>query len=130
MKVRRIFALMVALGVASLGPLQASACAMLHGQPSGCANATTKTDCERMGMRGTEKPTFTVSNRAKSCCAISQAPLPEAQAWAGSFAVAALPALSTDVVVATQPIESACSPDIARDSSPPPLQSLLCTFLI
>lgn len=127
---RRIFALMVALGVASLGPLQASACAMLHEQPSGCANAKTKTDCERMGMKETEKLTFAVSNPAKSCCAISQAPQPEAQTWVGSFAVAALPALSSDVVVATHSVDSTWSPEIAQDSSPPPLQSLLCTFLI
>lgn len=126
---RRIFALMAAIGVAGLGPLQASACAMLHGQPSGCATAATKTDCERMGMKGTEKSTFTVSNPAKSCCAISQAPLPEAQTWAGSFAVAASPALASSVV-AEAPLESTWSPDIAWDSSPPPLQSLLCTFLI
>jgi hypothetical protein len=127
---RRIFALMVAFGAASLGPLQASACSMLHGQPSGCANAATKTDCERMGMNRTEKATFTVSNSAKSCCAISHAPLPDARTLAGSFAVAVPPALATCAVVSAKLLESAWSPEIARDSSPPSLQSLLCTFLI
>ena len=127
---RRIFALIVALGVAGLGPLQASACAMLHGQLSGCATSTTKTDCERMGMKGTEKPTFTVSNPAKSCCAISQAPMPEEQTWAGSFAVAAPPAFASGMIVAARPLENAWSPDVAGDSSPPPLQLLFCTFLI
>lgn len=127
---RRIFALMVALGAASLGPLQASACAMLHGQPNGCATSTAKTDCERMGMKRTEKLTITVSNPTKSCCAISQAPLPEAQIWAGSFAVAAPPTLASSVVVAMPPLEGTWPSDIARDSSPPPLQSILCTFLI
>lgn len=127
---RRILALMVALGVAGLGPQQASACSMLHGRLSGCATSTAKTDCERMGMKGTEKPTFSVSGPAKSCCAISQAPAPEAQTWAGSFAVAAPPAFSSGTIVTAQPLENAWSPDTRGNSSPPPLQPLFCTFLI
>lgn len=130
MKIRRIVALMVALGVAGLGPLQASACTMLHGRPSECATATTKTDCERMGMNRTEKSSLTVSSPTKSCCAISQAPLPEARTWAGSFAVAAPHALDSNVVAAVPSLERKWSSGIGGDFSPPPLQPVLCTFLI
>jgi len=83
-----------------------------------------------MGMEHAEEPPVSVSRSGRTCCAISVAPLPEAQNWAGSFAVAALAASTSSAVVATQPVERAWSPEIAQDSSPPPLQSLLCTFLI
>lgn len=127
---RRILAFIVALGVAGLGPLPASACAMLHRQPSECATPKTKTHCERMGVDHAGEPPVTVSNSSKSCCSISQAPAPETQTSAESFEVAAPPALTPSVVVARPPVESVWSPDIAQDSYPPPLQSLLCTFLI
>lgn len=81
-------------------------------------------------MGHTEKPPLTVSAASKTCCVVSKAPTPEAKTWAGSFAVAAAPAFTSIVVVATQSIESAWSPQIEQDSSPPALQALLCTFLI
>jgi len=81
-----------------------------------------------MGMGQAEKPPVSASHSSKSCCAISEAPQPQAQTWAGSFAVAAPPALASPVVVAPAPLESTWSPDISWDSSPP--RSLLCTFLI
>ncbi len=127
---RRILSFVVALGLAGLGPVPVSACALVSSQPGECAAPQTDTQCERMGMNQGEGPSVEVSPESKTCCAISEAPLPEAQTWTGSFAVAAAPALAASVVVATQPLESAWSADIALDSSPPPLQSLLCTFLI
>ena len=69
-----------------------------------------------MGMEHAEEPPVSVSRSQPY--------------WAGSFAVAALAASTSSAVVATQPVERAWSPEIAQDSSPPPLQSLLCTFLI
>jgi len=80
-------------------------------------------------MDQAEKPPASVSNSSKTCCAISVAPLPEEQSWAGNFAVAAPPASASNTIVPKSPLENAWSPDIARDSSPPPLQLLLCTFL-
>lgn len=129
-QMRKLLSLLVALGLAGLGSLPVSACALVHSQASECATPETKTDCERMGMDQPEMPPVTVSNTGKACCAISEAPLPEAQTWAGSFAVAALPTLTCGVVDAVQPFESSWFSNIARDSSPPRLQSLLCTFLI
>jgi hypothetical protein len=83
-----------------------------------------------MGMAQPEESGVTVSAGNKTCCVASQAPAPEAQTWAGSFAVAAPPALTSGVLVPAQSAESKWSSEVEQDSSPPPLQSLLCTFLI
>jgi hypothetical protein len=130
MKMRRILSLLIALGLAGLAPLPVSACALLHSHASECAGPQTATDCERMGMQQAEETSVKVSSGNKSCCIISQAPLPEAQEWAGDFAVAAPPAFASITIVAMNPVVRAWPPDTAWDSSPPPRQSLLCTFLI
>src|ERR1700745_2847913 len=127
---RKILSLLVSLGLAGLGCLPVSACAAIHSQASECATPQTKAECEHMGMDHGEEPPVSVSNSGKTCCGVSDAPAPEAQTWAGSFAVAALAASTSSAVVTTQPVGRAWSPQIAKDSSPPPLQSLLCTFLI
>ena len=129
-KMRKILSLLVALGLAGLGPLPVSACAVMHAQASECATPQTKTECEHMGMEHAEKLPVSVSHSGGTCCRVSEAPTPETQNRAGSFAVATPPALTSGTVVATQPVECAWSPQIAKDSSPPPLQSLLCIFLI
>jgi anti-sigma factor RsiW len=120
----------VALGLAGLGSVPVSACAAMHSQASECATPQTKTECEHMGMEHAKKPPVSFSHSGKTCCGVSDAPAPEAQTWAGSFAVAALAASTSSAVVETQPAERAWSPQIAKDSSPPRLQSLFCTFLI
>lgn len=83
-----------------------------------------------MAMVQEKDPPITVSNANKTCCGFSKAPLPEAQAWAGSFAITAVPAVASGITLTTQLIQNALSLHIAGDPSPPPLQSLLCTFLI
>ena len=130
MKMRRILSLLIALGLAGLGPLPVSACALVYSQPSECVTPQTEANCGRMEMEQAQKPPVSVSAASKSCCVISQAPLPEAQAWVGSFSVAAVPAVASSLVVAAQPFESPWSRDVKQDLSPPPSQSLLCTFLI
>lgn len=127
---RRILSLLIALGLAGLGPLPVSACALLHSHTSECVTPQTKAACEHMAMEQAQEPLVTVSNASKTCCGISQAPLPQAETWAGSFAVAAVPAATSGLIFATQLFQSARSLDIGGDSSPPPRQSLLCTFLI
>lgn len=71
---------------------------------------------------------FTSSDR--SCCVISQAPLPELQYTVAENAVAISP-----VVTATVRTDSGVSPAgalhvIVEEPSPPSLQSLLCILLI
>lgn len=77
-----------------------------------------------------QEPPITVSNASKTCCGFSQPPLHEAQTWAGSFAVAMAPAVASTVIFTAQPFPNGWSLDTRWDSSPPPAQSLLCTFLI
>ena len=125
MKMRRVLSFLVALGLAGVAPLPVSACALVSSQPSECANLQTKTECERMGMDQAEKPPVTVSNAGKNCCVVSEAPLPEAQTWTGSFSVATAPAPASSIT-----IESTWFSEVKQDLSPPPLRSLLCTFLI
>lgn len=128
-KMRRILSSLIALGLAGFGSVPVSACALVHSRASECASPQTKTECGHMGMGQAEKPPVSVSHSSKSCCAISEAQ-PQAQTWAESFAVAAPPALASPVVAAPAPLESTLSIDISWDSSPPPLQLLLCTFRI
>jgi|SRR5438105_6838950 len=130
MKMRRILSLFVALGLAGFEPLPVSACALLHSQTHECATQPTMTDCENMGMEQGEKPAVTVSNAGNGCCAISNAPSPEARTWAGSFSVVTGPAPVSGTIISTQPFESKSSFALGKDPFPPPLQPLLCTFLI
>jgi hypothetical protein len=130
MKMRRIFSFVMAIGLAGLGPLPVSACALVYSQPSECATPQTKTNCERMGMDQAERRSVAVSAANKSCCVVSQAPLPEAQTGTGDFSVATAPAMAASIIIATQRFESAWPRDVKQDLSPPALQSLLCTFLI
>ena len=125
----RIFSLVIALGMAGLGPVPVSACAVLHSQASECATAQAKTDCERMGMDQAEELSVKVSAASKTCCAISEAPLPEARAWSGDLHVAAAPVAVSEVMAETAPDEDPGFSDRFTDVSPPPLQPLLCTFL-
>ena len=127
---RRALSFIVALGLAGLGLLPVSACAIAHSQLGDCGTPQTKKDCEQMGMHHPAKPGVKGLAGSKECCVVSEAPAPEARTWAGSFAVAAPPALAFSLLVTAQPAESAWFPKIPTNSSPPPLQTLLCIFLI
>ena len=83
-----------------------------------------------MEMHHADEPPVSVSHSSKNCCVVSLAPSPEKQTWAGSFGIASVPAVSSGTIPATRMFQSARSLVIAEDSSPPPLQPLLCTFLI
>ena len=127
---QRALSFIVALGLAGLGLLPVSVCAIAHSQLGDCGTPQTKTDCERMGMYHADRPGVKGLAGSKECCVVSEAPAPEARTWAGSFAVAAPPAFVFSLVVTTQPVQSAWLPEIPTNSSPPPLQTLLCIFLI
>jgi hypothetical protein len=64
-----------------------------------------------------------------SCC-YSNAPLPDSQYKASELSPAATHAVVADTTRQPLRIEEKRSADAAQDHSPPPLQSLLCTFLI
>ncbi len=125
---RRILSFVVALGLAGIGPLPVSACALVYSQASECATPQTETRCERMGMDQAEGPS--VSASSKTCCVLSKAPLPDAQSGSKGMAVAPASAAISNVFVATPAVRSTWSHDLLPSLSPPPLQPLLCTFLI
>lgn len=127
---RRFLSSLIAFGLAGLTSVPVSACALVHSHTGECATPQTKMACEHMAMEQEQEASTAVSNGSKSCCGISRAPFAEAQTWAGSFAVAAVPPVASGIILTKQPFQSARSLDIAVDSSPPPLQSLLCSFLI
>lgn len=127
---RRILSSLIALGLAGVGSVPVSACALVHSHSSECATPQTKVDCEHMAMAQGQEPPITVSSASKTCCGFSQPPLPQAKTWAGSFAVAAVPAVESGTILTMQLFQSAWSLEIPGDSSPPRLQLLLCTFLI
>jgi len=127
--INRLFILALALSLTGVGQLPVSACAIAHSRASECMTPQTKTDCERMEMDQQEEPSAKVSAGSKTCCVASEAPAPEAQTWSGSFSAVAVPALVSNIFVATQPFEPSWSRVASLDCSPP-LQSVLCTFLI
>src|SRR5437773_6788433 len=77
MKMRRILSLLIALGLAGLGPLPVSACALVYSQPSECVTPQTQTNSTRMGMDQAEKQPVSVSPARQSCCVISETPFAE-----------------------------------------------------
>jgi len=121
-----ISALVVGLVVASPYPL--SLCALVSSALGNCGSPETRSHCDKMGMGEHAAPT--VTSRSNSCCTISQAPLPESKTEVSKTTVklklaVALPS-ATDVVTS----EGVHVPTIPQELSPPPLRSLLCTFLI
>jgi hypothetical protein len=125
---RRILSFFIAMGLVGLGPLPLSACALIYSQPSECATPKTETHCERMGMEQAEHPS--VSPASKSCCVISEAPLPEAQSNAGELPATAGSALDSSAAPEIVRLENVRPLEALQDFSSPPLQTLLCTFLI
>jgi hypothetical protein len=66
-----------------------------------------------------------------SCCAISQAPLPEMQYKAAEVSPATTTIAVTVNMLAVPPIRpSSTLLAVVEEPSPPSLQSLFCTFLI
>lgn len=127
-KMRRILSFFIALGLIGLGPLPLSACALIYSQASECGTPQTETHCERMGMDQAEGPS--VSPASKTCCVISEAPLPEEQSSAGNLPATAGSAPDSSAVPEIVRLENARPLDELQDFSSPPLQPLLCTFLI
>lgn len=125
---RRILSFFIALGLVGLGPVPLSACALIYSQPSECATPQTETRCDQMGMNQAEDPS--VSPTSKTCCVISEAPLPDAQSNAGELPATAGSALDSSAAPEIVRLENARPLEALQDFSSPPLQPLLCTFLI
>ena len=128
--VRRAAIFVLAVTLIGLGPVPLSACALSSAKPAECATPATQSHCDGMKMADDGR-TKVAALPNSSCCGFSNAPVltrgqktPEqAGLYASSIPVMpAIPELPT--------LEESTVAEIEIDTSPPHLQSLLCTFLI
>lgn len=119
-------ALILGLVVSASGPM--SACALASHLVAECASPQAQPECDRMDMGTESVPKVTAP--AAPCCVGSQAPLPEAK---NELSVpTGEPDFATVIVPAAEDLtfETTNLSEVPHDVSPPPLQPLLCTFLI
>jgi len=124
---RRLLILGLALSVAGLGPVPLSACALLTSQMAECKTPETQPTCDKMNMREDGPELVAASNG--SCCFVSRAPVQQAQQKISDYSSATSITNFEPIKAESLPQGVAPAPR-AQDSSPPPLRSLLCTFLI
>lgn len=122
----RTLAIIVILSLLGLGPVPLSACALMSAKSAECSAPQTQSLCENMASPG-ENFHFAAPWNA-SCCR-TQAPVPVSKYDS--------PASAVDIAAARSPaslhspIHTAVFPEFEfLDTSPPNLQSVLCTFLI
>jgi hypothetical protein len=125
---RRTITLALALSLAGLGPVPLSVCALVSFQLAECETPSAQSLCEQMDMHQSGSQLDSVADT--SCCHIAKAPLPESQFVASDLSLLPAPALALHSIVAPASAEKELSADVVQDISPPPLQPLLCTFLI
>ncbi len=124
---RRILSFVIVLGLAGLGPVPLSACALLNSKLAECATPKTQSQCDQMNMDETGTQLVPASNA--SCCRISKAPIPQLQCKASDLCLA-VPIVVLDPTGDTPRIKHSMPVPVAQNLSPPRLQSLLCIFLI
>lgn len=122
----RTLAMIVVLSLLGVGPVPLSACALMSAKPAECSATQTQSLCENMGSAG-ENFRFAAPSNA-SCCWV-QAPVPASkyEVPASAVDIAAVRPLA----VLDSPVHAVLFPVLEFvDTSPPNLQSVLCTFLI
>jgi hypothetical protein len=67
---------------------------------------------------------------SSSCCSLSNAPVPTTRQKASDFSAAVAPIAVLGIAWKLPRTKEQRPAEIEQDFSPPPLQSLLCTFLI
>lgn len=125
---KRLLLFALALNLTGLGQAPLSVCALFSSKAAECVKPETRSECDTMDM-GTSGAKVSPAP-GTSCCDLSRAPVPESQQKASGVD---LTAISHTVRSATEMIAPVYRIDFYRteqDSSPPLLQSFLCTFLI
>lgn len=126
----RLLACAIAIGLVVFGPAPLSVCSLLFSATTDCTTPNTHSKCDKMDMDMGTLPVETVCAQSQSCCAISQAPLPESRNNASKISPEEqLVADPTPSNVELQLVHGGIN-YVPVDVSPPPLRSLLCTFLI
>jgi len=118
----------LALGLVVASPNPLSLCALVSSAPGNCGSAETRSQCDKMDMGEHTAPT--VTSRNDSCCAVSQAPLPESKTEVSKISVKLEKAATSALAIEEVNSESFGPRSQSQELSPPPLRSLLCTFLI
>jgi hypothetical protein len=95
-------------------------------------NSHSESDCADMSMgmnMGDDGIQFATSPD-KSCCVVSGASLPESQFRASELSLASTPNAVSVPMIQVPPARQMIPVALVQDTSPPSIQSLLCTFLI
>jgi len=127
---RRLVILVLALSLAGLGPVPLSACALSSPHVAECATPASQSHCDHMNMDDGGGTKVTAAQDT-SCCSLANAPVSTRGQKAPdrvSLAVSALVVLRASLNLPV--LEQHKVVEIEQDISPPPLQPLLCTFLI
>src|SRR5690242_10126582 len=124
---RRVLIFGLAFNVFATGLMPLSACALLSSKMAECTEATNPSPCDQ--MYAPSAGTQLSRGSDKSCCVVSQPPLPELQFKGVQVGPAGTIAVSQDTfaVPSVRPYSTLL---VVENSSPPSFQSLLCTFLI
>jgi hypothetical protein len=127
MLMRRVIIVGLVLSVVATGLVSLSTCALLSAQVAECAQVTDPSPCEHMDSHSGQ--TQISKGADKSCCSISQAPLPQLQYKAVEVGPAVTQTVSQQILFT--PTFGPCTTlFVVEYPSPPSFQSLLCTFLI
>ena len=126
--VRRLAIFALALSMAGLGPVPLSACAIVSSRMAECATLERQSECNQMSthegiMNGAGTPNG-------SCCSLSADPVPATRHKPFEASLADDAALFVEVTRELPNRREQRPVQIEHTLSPPPLQSLLCIFLI
>ena len=126
--VKKLLSFAIVIGLILVGSSPMSLCALASSLTADCASMDKPSPCDQMDMPTHPSQTWRIGTI--SCCALSQVPLPEAKHELSSPGpeqeLAVVPVLSGQVTHT----EGQARTNVLRDLSPPPQQSLLCTFLL
>jgi len=126
--VRRSLLFALALSMAGLGPVPLSACAIFTSKMAECATPQTKSRCNQMNMDESIPKVAAAPNA--SCCSLSNAPLSATRQKMSELSLAAFPIVVLGSEWKLLRTKEQRPTQIEQALSPPPLQSVLCTFLI
>ena len=128
--VRRAAIFVLTVTLIGLGPVPLSACALSSSRLTECATPATQSHCD--GMKMDEDGATKVAALPNGfCCSFSNAPVStRGQKSPAPVLLTASPILAVSVTLQVPRAEQDRSTEIEYDIPPPPLQPLLCTFLI
>lgn len=126
--VRRTLIAALAMSLIGLGPVPLSACAIFSSKMAECATPQTKSRCDQMNMDESIPKVAAAPNAP--CCSLSNAPVPATRQKMSDLSLTAVPNVVLGIEWKLPRTKEQQPTQIEQALSPPPLQSVLCTFLI